>query len=294
MATRVHVLVPLDVSGLGDDDGLDVLGSVGVRRRRDGLGHDLSSGGAGGRHDDGRGSGSAGNNDRRLRADGRGRRAVARWVAGGSVITAEPELEVGIGRAELGLDVVRVDVGRLRSGGGTARADDGADGVVGRGGLRGAAIVAGFQVVSVAPAGAGSARAIDKGQVEVVACVAGGSVEVVLELGQVAGAARGQFGQLDGDAAAGGLLQVLVVEVARVEDEARGGRAAILLLDGPEVDGVVAAVGDLCHRQVGVAGRVEVVLVARDNVGGGDGRDERGGGDRAIHGGGVEETSTLR
>jgi hypothetical protein len=195
----------------------------------------------------------------------------------GSLTTAHVEVHVLLEIAGLGLDVIGKDVGHLVASSSIAAGHDGAPGVGGRG-LDGASLRTNLQVVTLLPGWAVTVvgRAVDVRDIKVVVVEAGRVLlEEVLELGDVVTLALLALGQLDRDTdvAALGVLVVLLVDIALLQGDHLAGRAAITLVDGPQVDIVGATVVDTGQRLAGIALLVEGDCAPGGGSGSHGGRD---------------------
>jgi hypothetical protein len=196
-----------------------------------------------------------------------------------SLRTAHVELHVLVRVAGLGLDIVGLDVGDEVARASVPAGQLGAPGVI-AGGLGTSLGVTSAEEEALLPGGAFGivGGTVDVRDIKVVVVEARRvGLEEVLELGDGATLALLGLGDLDGDTdvTALGVLVVLAVGLARLEGDHLIGRAAVALVDGPEVDLVGAAVDDL---GVGLAGVTR--LVEGDCAPGGDsGGHDGGGGD---------------
>lgn len=286
VAASVAVSVPLSVDGLvgGNVDdlslGLLLVDGLGLGRRGDGGGGDLEVGLVavlGGSDSAGRSLGRG----RSLLGGGRssgGSRTVLALITGG-LSTAHVEVHVLVRLAGLGLDVIGKDVGDLVAGGGVVAGHDRAPGVGGRG-LDGTGLGTNAQVVALLPGGAVGVvvRAVDVRDIKVVVVEAGRVLlDEVLELSNVVALALLALGDLDGDTdvTALGVLVVLLVGLALLQRDHLVGRAAVALVDGPEVDIVVAAVVDASQGLAGIALLVEGDCAPGGGSSGHGGRDRK-------------------
>lgn len=281
------VSVPLSVDGLvsGNVDdlslGLRLVDVLGLGSRGDGGSGDLELGLVALLL--GRGGGSAGgglSSGRSLLGGGRssgGSRAAIALVTGG-LSTAHVEVHVLVGLAGLGLDVIGEDVGNLVAGGGIVAGHKRAPGVGGRG-LDGTSLRTNAQVVTLLPGGAVGAvgRAVDVRDIKVVVVEARGVLlDEVLKLSDVVALALLRLGDLDRDTDVStlGVLVVLLVDLALLQCDHLVGRATIALVDGPQVDIVVAAVMDASH------GLAAIGLLVESDCAPGGGSGDHGGRDR--------------
>lgn len=284
MTTSVAVSVPLSVDGLVggnvDDLGLGLLVGVDLRRlgsRGNGCGSDLDlsfvasfgggSGGAGGGGDAGSGRGLG---RRRL-----GRRCLLAASGGsgglgssddlvdasGSLSTAHVEVDVLVGFAGLGLDVIGKDVRHLVAGERVVARHNRAPCVVSRG-LHSAGLGASDQVITLLPGGAVSVvvRAVNVRDIDVVEVEARRILlNEVFELGDVVALALLGLGDFDRNTnvSTKGVGEVLVVHLAGLEGNHLVRRAAVALVNGPKVHIVGAAVVDTSHGLARIAFLVE-------------------------------------
>lgn len=258
-------LLRLDDRGRGRGDsgsGDLVFGLVAVLRGSDSAGGGLRSGG------------------RSLLGSGRssGGRRLALLLVARSLSTAHVEIHVLVGLASLGLDVMGKDVGHLVAGRGIVARQDRAPGV-GGGGLDRTSLVTNTQVVTLLPGGAVAlvVRAVNVGDIKVVEVEAGGVLlDEVLELGDVVALALLGLGNLDRDTDVPTLriLVVLLVDLALLQGDHLVARAAVALVDRPQVNIVVAAVVDAGQGLAGID-----LLVEGDCAPGG-GSSDHGGRDR--------------
>jgi len=262
VTASVAVRVPLSVDGLiggnVDDLGLDLRDAdvLGLGNRSDSSSRNLEVVGAGGT----RGS-SAGRRGLCRRSLGGGSSSgtggsAAGALLSGSLTTAHVEVHVLIRLASLGLDVVGKDVGHLVARYGVVAGHDRAPGV-GGGSLDGAGLITSDQVVALLPGGAIAAvgRAVYVGDIKVVVVEAGRVLlDEVLELGDVVALALLSLGDLDRntDISTLGVGVVLPVSLARLELDHLIGRAAVALVDGPQINIVVAAVVNTRHGLAGI------------------------------------------
>jgi hypothetical protein len=290
VTASVAVSVPLSVDGLVggnvDDLGLGLLGVVdllGLGSRGDGSSLDLevvvavsaggSSSAAGSRS---LGGGSLGGRS------GRGAGGSAAGALGSrSLATAHVEVHVLVGLAGLGLDVIGKDVGDLVARVGVVARHDRAPGV-GSGSLDGASLSTSDQVITLLPGGAVAAvgRAVHVGDIKVVVVEAGGVLlDEVLELSDVVALALLRLGDLDGNTnvPALGIGVVLLVSLTRLQLDHLVGRAAVALVDRPQVDVVVATVVDTGHGLAGIALRVQGNCAPGGGSGSHGGRDRKDG-----------------
>lgn len=254
------------LSGRGDSGSSDLeLGLVALNsgRRGGSAGRGLSRGGGSllgaSSSGSGRGSGAAG--------------AVA--LLSRSLTTAHVEVHVLVGLAGLGLDVIGEDVGDQVASGGVGAGHDWAPGV-GRIGCGGARLVTSNKVVTLLPGGAVArvGRAVNVRDIKVVVVEAGRvALDEVLKLSDVATLALLSLGELDRDTSVSTqrVGVVLLVSLARLESDHLVSRAAVTLVDGPEVHIVGASVVDASHGLAGVA-----ALVEGDCAPGGDSCDHGG------------------
>jgi len=294
VAADVAVSMPLRVDGLvsGNVDNLGlglqvVVDLLGLRSRGDlgdgsnlelvdlrrslgrSLGRRLGSGGRGGR---GRGGLLGGGRSSR----GAGSSARLHLLTR-SIATAHVEVHVLVRLAGLGLDVIGVDVGDLVARGGVVAGHEGAPGVGGRG-LDSASLRTNLQVVTLLAGGAvgGVGRAVDVRDIKVVVVEAGRVLlEEVLKLGDVVALALLSLGELDGDTdiATLGVLVVLLVNIALLQGDHLAGGATVTLVDGPQVDIIVATVVNTGQGLAGVALLVEGDCAPGGGSGSHGGRD---------------------
>jgi hypothetical protein len=288
VTASVAVSMPLSVDGLVggnvDDLGLGLLGVVdllSLGSRSDSSSLDLEfivAVGAGGSSSATGSRGLGGGSLSRRSGRGAGGSAAGALVSR-SLTTAHVEVHVLVGLAGLGLDVIGKDVRDFVAGGRVVARHDRAPGV-GGGSLDGTGLSTSDQVVTLLPGGAIAAvgRAVYVGDIEVVVVEAGGVLlDEVLELGDVVALALLSLGNFDGntDVSALGVGVVLLVSLARLQLDHLIGRAAIALVDRPEVDVVVTAVVNTGQGLAGIALGVQGDCAPGGGSGSHRGRDRK-------------------